>query len=723
MPDNNNYIAQQIRQEQVRQLFTGLPISLLAIIFIAGGLAVILTPAVDNRLLLAWWCASVLVCLGRLIFYFFYRRRERFAKKGIAFWESGFLLGVVLSGVLWGLTAIILFPDDTFYQVMIGFVLGGITAGAISTLSYRTLPIRLYLLLALSPLIFQLAVSDSEALNIMALMVAMFVILLSVSATRLYNSYEQRIRLGLESAEREAMLQKSISALQAQYEISTNPEMDFEEKIDTLLALGLQTFGLDTAVISRIEDESYTVQYIAGEQGIVEAGASFSLANTYCEETYSANHPCGFHHVSGSRMAAHPCYQATGIESYIGVVIFKGNERYGTLGFFSAVPRRQAFSEHDFALIQLFAQWIGGEMARCESEERLAQFKTTLDLTQDSVFMFDPQSLLFTYVNQGAMDQIGYGFDELMGMSPVDIKPQIDMQGFRQLIEPLLAKEQKFVVFETLHQHKSGKQIPVEIFLQYIEPPGGEPRFIAIVHDITERKRVDQMKNEFISTVSHELRTPLTSIRGSLGLLLAGAVGEIPEGQEKVLSIASTNTERLLHLINDILDLQRISSGEFEYGFAPIEVKSLLKSAVIEHEGYAREYNVEFKLRTEPVDAVVNGDYKRLMQVMSNLLSNAAKFSPQGQEVFVDSSMLDGKVRIMVIDSGPGVPEEFRARLFERFSQFDSSDTRKPGSTGLGLAIAKLIVEHHGGSIGYQPGQEKGSCFYFDLPVTENNKY
>ena len=721
MPENNNNndITEQIRREQVAQLFAGLPVSLFAILVVSAGLVGILWPVLGKDLLLAWWFSVAVVCVGRLGFFLYYKRHHEIPGKSLDYWETGFLYGVILSGVLWGVAAIVLFTDDIVYQAIIGFILGGVSAGAMSTLSFRALAARYYLFLILLPLVFQLALSADASLNIMALIVVMFMVLLTGSSNRLYKNYEQQIRLSLQSAAREKLLQKSIASLQAQYEISIDSEMSFEDKVNNLLRLGLKTFELDTAVISQISDATYTVKYAAGITDIVEPGSSFDLANVYCSKTYTLSYPCGFHHAADSSMACHPCYKGTGIETYLGMVIFKGNERYGTLGFFSAKPRETPFSEQEFALIQSFAQWLGNEMLRTEAEEKLGQFKTTLDLTKDCVFMFDPSSLLFIYVNQGGMSQVGCSYEELMTMTPMGIMPDIDVAAFESLIAPLLAKEQSFIVFETDHQHKNGERIPVEVFLQYIEPPGERPRFIAIVHDITERKRIDRMKDEFISTVSHELRTPLTSIRGSLGLLLAGTLGEIPAGQEKILSIASGNTERLLHLINDMLDLQKISSGKSKYEFMPLGVKALLESAVAVNEGYAREYKVGFKLSDDLVDVFVNGDYGRLMQVMANLLSNAAKFSPQGADVLVACELKDGSVRITVSDSGPGVPEAFQKHLFQKFSQLDSSDTRKPGGTGLGLSISRLIVEHHGGHIGFEPAKGQGACFYFDLPVIE----
>lgn len=352
-----------------------------------------------------------------------------------------------------------------------------------------------------------------------------------------------------------------------------------------------------------------------------------------------------------------------------------------------------------------------------QAEEKLADFKKTLDLTMDCVFMFDPVSLKFFYVNKGATEQVGYSNEELMKMSPVDIKPDVTMQQFNSMIEPMISGHKNIINFETVHQHKDGTRIPVEIFLQYINPPGAEPRFVAIVRDITERKRVDKMKNEFVSTVSHELRTPLTSIRGSLGLISGGAVGEVSEKAQSLLTIANNNTGRLLLLINDILDMEKIESGNMTLDFSSIQVNEFLKEAISANLDYGSQLDVNIKIICHIGNEVeIIADKNRLMQVLNNLLSNAIKFSPSGGIVVVEATTHENKIRICVSDKGEGVPEEFQPKLFDKFTQSDSSDTRSVNGTGLGLNIAKAIVEEHGGQIGFDTKPGIGTTFYVDFP-------
>ncbi len=354
--------------------------------------------------------------------------------------------------------------------------------------------------------------------------------------------------------------------------------------------------------------------------------------------------------------------------------------------------------------------------ARKHAEQELNRFKTTLDETMDCVFMFEPDSLKFFYVNSGAIAQVGYSFDELMNMTPYEIKPDFDEQRFRETIAPMLAGKQDILNFETMHQHKDGRTIPVEIFLQYINPQDEPARFVAIVRDITERKRIDRMKNEFISTVSHELRTPLTSIRGSLGLIIGGAVGELPEQAQEMLRIAGNNTERLLLLINDILDIQKIESGQMAFKFQSLELMNFIEQAIEENEGYGDQHGVRFVVVKGLADARVYADRDRLMQVMANLLSNAAKFSPEGETVEISIAHHKDAVRISVTDHGTGISENFQGKVFDKFTQYDASDNRQKGGTGLGLNITRIIVEKHGGRIGFVSKEGIGTTFYVDLP-------
>ena len=245
----------------------------------------------------------------------------------------------------------------------------------------------------------------------------------------------------------------------------------------------------------------------------------------------------------------------------------------------------------------------------------------------------------------------------------------------------------------------------------------GEQEVLAIIRDISERKAADRLKNEFISTVSHELRTPLTSILGSLGLVKGGVAGEIPPQARAMLEIAHKNSERLVRLINDILDIEKIESGKMAFRLERAELMPLVEHAIDANRTYGEQFGVGFVVQEALPGVVVRVDPDRLTQVLTNLLSNAAKFSPRDRLVSVSVTRRGDQVRVAVSDTGPGIPQEFRHRIFQKFAQADSSDTRQKGGTGLGLSISKVIVERMGGRIGFETAPGAGTTFYFELPV------
>lgn len=236
------------------------------------------------------------------------------------------------------------------------------------------------------------------------------------------------------------------------------------------------------------------------------------------------------------------------------------------------------------------------------------------------------------------------------------------------------------------------------------------------ITDITQRKHLEQMKNEFVSTVSHELRTPLTSIAGSLGLINGEALGPVPNAMREMLSIAQSNSQRLRQLIDDLLDMDKLLAGKMNFIPQQLDIDSFLAECVTSHQGFARQHDVQLTYTGGPV-AQITADPMRLQQVLSNLLSNALKFSPAGSQVLLSAQELGGQIRILVVDEGPGVPAEFVDRLFEKFSQADASDRRQKGGTGLGLAISKELIERMGGCIGFYPRPGGGSVFWVELPA------
>jgi signal transduction histidine kinase len=253
--------------------------------------------------------------------------------------------------------------------------------------------------------------------------------------------------------------------------------------------------------------------------------------------------------------------------------------------------------------------------------------------------------------------------------------------------------------------------------LSLLRDEAGIPRqVIGVLQDITTRKEAEQVKDEFISVVGHELRTPLTSIRGSLGLLEGGVFGELPEEAANMLALAVINTDRLVRLINDILDIERMDAGRVELELAPIKASELVNSAMQIIQMTVTQ--AELTLTTEvDDDLTVAVDADRIVQVLVNLLGNAVKFSPHHSTITVTATAEHGCARFAVTDTGRGIPVDQLGTIFERFRQVDASDAREKGGSGLGLAIARNIVEHHDGQMGVESKVGQGSTFYFMLPL------
>jgi signal transduction histidine kinase len=255
-----------------------------------------------------------------------------------------------------------------------------------------------------------------------------------------------------------------------------------------------------------------------------------------------------------------------------------------------------------------------------------------------------------------------------------------------------------------------------------LDSEGRKAGYVVVLTDIDERKRVERMKTEFISTISHELRTPLTSIAGSLGLVAAGVAGPLPERAQHMVAIAQKNSERLSTLINDLLDLEKLVDGGLPILAELHDVMPIVEQAIRDNEGYATTYRTQFVIGSTADGAQVMVDSLRLVQVLSNLLSNAAKFSPEGADVRIDIEAAEETVRISVTDSGPGIDLAFQDRIFQKFSQADGSDARSRGGSGLGLAISKELMERMNGTIGFESEPGSGSVFHvtltlYDAPV------
>lgn len=360
-------------------------------------------------------------------------------------------------------------------------------------------------------------------------------------------------------------------------------------------------------------------------------------------------------------------------------------------------------------------------IARDITEQKLAEekFKLAVEASPSGILMTDLSGQI-VMVNSEIEKLFGYRRDELIG-HPVDLllPESLRDQHFENRRDYFAAPMTRRMGAnrDLLGRRKDGTEFSVEVGLNPIETREGL-LILSVIIDVTERKRLDMLKDEFVSTVSHELRTPLTSISGSLGLLLGTTARDLPDQARRLLSIAQSNSLRLVKLVNDILDIEKLELGRVGFVFAAVELRSLVEQTVEANIGFADTYLV--RLRSDVIDeSEVWADPDRLSQALTNLVSNAIKFSPPDGEVTVSVERRGKDMRLSVRDQGAGIPPEFKPRVFQKFAQADGTNTKKSGGTGLGLSIVKEIVTRLSGQVGFEDAPGGGTIFFIDLPEYE----
>lgn len=384
------------------------------------------------------------------------------------------------------------------------------------------------------------------------------------------------------------------------------------------------------------------------------------------------------------------------------------------------------------------------------TEKELGQFKHALDQTLDCVFMFTVTDLKFIYANLGAMNQVGYSLDELLKMHPYDIKPDFNEQQFKVLVEPLLKSNNKSFVFETRHQHKSGKVIPVEIFLQHIKSEQDDERFVAIVKDISEAKaienerknqhellehqvelrtaelinardeaeRANASKSEFLSRMSHELRTPLNAILGFSQILELNHNGSFTQDDLDSINEISIAGNHLLELINEVLDLAQIETGHLKLKVENIDIKKVIAESISLVKPLAAKSNIEIKYATEKDSVYVFADRVRIKQIIINLLSNAIKYNIENGIIEISCKMINNNLQVSIKDTGIGIPENQQPHVFEPFERLHAHTTGIEG-TGIGLALSRKLINLMDGDISFTSTEKKGSTFKIIMKLGE----
>jgi len=320
-------------------------------------------------------------------------------------------------------------------------------------------------------------------------------------------------------------------------------------------------------------------------------------------------------------------------------------------------------------------------------------------------------------VNDALCAMFGYTRDELLKLDFQQLSHTDDLGTDLDLVRQTLEGEISHYQLEKRYFKKTGEIVNAQLSVSLVRDSRGLPlHFVTQIQDITSLKRMEKMKDEFVSTISHELRTPLTSIAGALSLIQGGVMGEVPVTMQEMVDVAAHNCRRLSTLINDLLDMEKLIAGKMPFVFADHALVPLLDAAIKSMQSYAGPLAVTL-VRQGDDPATVRVDAIRFEQVITNLLSNACKFSPKNSDVIIMHRLDGNEVEISVIDSGSGIPAAFRDRLFQKFSQADSTSIRSKGGTGLGLVICKQLLQRMGGMIGFESNQTRGTRFWVRLPL------
>lgn len=339
-----------------------------------------------------------------------------------------------------------------------------------------------------------------------------------------------------------------------------------------------------------------------------------------------------------------------------------------------------------------------------------SQLEDLLESIDDMVALATIEGKLL-YVNRAWREKLGYQSHEIESVSAYDVLHPESRQDVEATNAKLLAGEVASGIRRTLLA-KDGRTFRVEgsISLRFKD---GKPYYVrAIFRDITERERAERMKDELLAIANHEMRSPLMAILTSLDLLRSD-LKDASEKTRRFVELASSNSQRLLDLVNGYLDLDKLASGASPMSVRPLDLGALVERAVELNRPLGERFGVRLSQVCREADVLVDGDADRLVQVVTNLVSNAVKFSKPGGLVRVCLERREGRARVSVADEGDGIPEEFRDKIFGKFQQ--AAAHRKKG-TGLGLAISKTIVEQLGGTIGFETGAGSGTTFWFELP-------
>lgn len=504
-------------------------------------------------------------------------------------------------------------------------------------------------------------------------------------------------------------------------QVALDSEGDAGSRAERALKAACEYLGTETGVISRITGDAYTVHWHSTRlEGTLENGTTLPLERTYCSLMLESGQVFAVQNMGASSYRDRECYQAMGLESYVAAPIWVDEKIFGTINFSSRHPRSRPFTATEKMFVTLLARWVADIIYQQEYTETLNKLTNQIPGMLYQYRVWPDGHAAFPYTSPGVEDIYGISAKE----AAQDASPAysvIHPEDAESVAESIALSAESLETWRAKYRvkRKDGTWRWVEGHANPEVLPDGSTLWHGYIADIHERQMIDEMKNQFISTVSHELRTPLTSISGALDLVLGGTTGTLPEKAIRMLEIGKRNSEQLKHLISDLLDIEKLVSGNMpiEAGEQPLE--GPVMEALEDIRPMARRYDVAVNLSNSSGDVYARFDPKRLAQAIANLVSNAIKFSPENGVVDVKIRHLDGQALIEVADQGPGVPAAFRDRIFQKFAQANATSSRSQDGTGLGLAITRELMHAMGGEVGFESEEGQGACFWLSLPIKQ----
>lgn len=765
-------MTESLIQERNRLLYDQLSTGSLASVANSAILGIAFWGVASVRLLLGWLSLVVLLNGGRILLAHHFRRTTADQAVVSPRWGQILIGSNFLSGLLWGMGSYALFdPAHMFQTIILIFVLAGMTAGAAPLYAARISAYLMFIAPALLLFAMRLLQEREIIYLLMATMVSVYLLVLWVSGRQIHQQIMQSLQLrndnlGLvgdltranqrieqanidlqhkvaatEKAERDARRHRdmldAIRRAQTGFIEQVPVQPLFAELLEDLIELTGSEYGFVGEVLTDENNQPYLKSYALtdiawnaqtrafydqeAKQGVEfrDLDNLFGYAILHGEPVIS-NQPAADPRARGLPQGHPP------LTSFLGVPFFHGREIVGLMGI---ANRREGY---DQAMVEYLAPFlhtcaniihayrVHKRQAAAEQalQQQRRQLQAVLDNAAEGILTLDADNRVSS-INRAGREIFDLEDSDIVQVPFHRLLSHDSRESFQRYLRDVGVGGRAAEFIELAGQHSDGTEFPLEIGVTSIDL-GGETIRIAVLRDITERKKVERMKNEFIATVSHELRTPLTALQGALGLMRANVTGELPAATVELLDIAESNSDRLLELINDILDIERVETGRVTLDIQSLDLGQELERAVSLNRQLAARQEVILTLQDSQAGCRVLADARRLQQILGNLLSNAIKFSAPGGEVQIAVFPGQYRVRVLVRDEGCGIPDDFKQHVFEKFSQADNTDSRRHAGSGLGLSISKALIEQMDGEIGFVSQQGQGSEFFIDLPRADN---